>query len=74
MLFMSFCYRDIQVIFKICKLAKWWLSYTQPNLIKYDKDGCLNQLVSEMLDSLQHDSSTGVRQNALNIFVTMATY
>ena len=49
-------------------------SYTQPNLIKYDKHGYLSQFVSEIFDFLQLDSTIGALQYELTIFVTMATY
>ena len=51
-----FCSRDIQV-FKICKLAKWWHHTLNQILIKYDEKKYLNQVESEMLDSLPEDST-----------------
>ena len=49
-------------------------SYSQPDLIKYDDKRYLSQLVSEMFDSLQQDSTKSAPQYELNSSVTMAAY
>ena len=39
------------------QISQVMMSYTQPNLIKYDEKGYLSQFESEMFDSLQYDST-----------------
>ena len=68
-----FLSRNIQV-FKICKLVKWWCHTLNQILIKYDEKRYLGQFVSEMLDSLQYDSTKCASHYELNSFVTKATY
>ena len=49
-------------------------SFTQPISIKYDNKRFLSQLVSELYDSLQENSTKFAPQYEFNSFVTMATY
>ena len=49
-------------------------SYSQPDLIEYDKKRYLSRFVSVMFDSLQQDSTKTAPQYEPNSFVTMATY
>ena len=69
----SFHSRDIPV-FKICKLANWWLHTVNQILIKYMKARYLNQFVTEMIRSWQQDLTRCALQYEIINYVTMATY
>ena len=78
MLFTVFKYRCLfqrYSSFQNMQIGQMMMSYTQnPILIKLIEVRYFSQIVSEMLDSLQHGSVNCTTQYELNSFVTMATY
>ena len=64
---------EIFKFFEICTLANWWCLKLNRVLINYDKKRCLSQIVSEMLDSLQQDSTRCAPEYEHTSFVTKAT-